>query len=118
MIGRTGFSRRPDADADRGRNGAVNIELPVEAGDAKRRGNRWRGRGQAQNAAEQPDAPSRANQHGKAAGVAVPDVGQVDDEPAGIGPQDAEELLTQRGSAGNIKITSERHNGPATLGTS
>ncbi len=70
--------------------------MQVQARDAECLNRSRRGGSEAQNAPEQPGAAIRANQHGESAGVAKTHVGQIDDEPAGVGPEHAEELVTQR----------------------
>ena len=62
---------------------------------------RWDG-GQAQEPAEQPGPAAGADQHGEPAGVAEAHPGQVDDQPAGAGPEQAQELLAQAGDTGNV----------------
>jgi len=93
---------------DRGLDCGEDIELPVEARDAQDLGHRRRRRGQAQEPAEQPGAAPGAHQYGEAGGVGVGHAGQVDDEPAGAGAEQAEELLTQGWSAGNVELAAER----------
>ena len=53
-------------------------------------------------------------QHGEAAGVAVAHLGQVDDQPAGAGAEQAEKLLAQRWGAGEVKFAAQLGDGDTT----
>ena len=70
---------------------------------------------QAQKPAEEPGEAACADQHGKAAGVAVTHLGQVDDQPAGAG-RSRPKLLAQRWGAGDVKFAAQLGDGDATRG--
>jgi hypothetical protein len=76
----------------------------------------WWDRGQAQEPAEEPGAAAGADQHGKAGCVAVAHLGQVDDESAGAGAEQAEKLLAQRWGAGDVKVAAQLGDSDATRG--
>src|SRR5260370_161719 len=93
---------------DRGLECGEGIEPAVEARDAQDLGHRRRRRGQVQEPAEQPGTAPGAHQYGEAAGVGVAHAGQVDDEPAGAGAEQAEELLAQGWSAEVVELAGGR----------
>jgi hypothetical protein len=53
-------------------------------------------------------AAGDANQHGKPARIAEGHPGQIDDEPAGTRPQQAEKLFTQQRCARDVDFTADR----------
>ena len=67
-----------------------------------------------QKPAEERGAAAGADQHGKAAGVAVAHFGQVDDEPAGAGAEQAKKLLAQRWGTGDVKFAAQPGDGDTT----
>ena len=81
--------------------------MGAQSGDVQPLVHLWRNRGQAQEPAEEPGAAAGADQHGKAGCVAVAHPGQVDDEPAGAGAEQAEKLLAQRRGAGDVKSAAQ-----------
>src|SRR5215470_14906706 len=101
---------------DRVVDGREDIEVPAETGGRQDSGYLRRRRGQAQESAAQPGAAPGAHQDGKAPGVRVIYHGQVDDEPAGGGTEQAKELLAQRGSSRDVEFAAERGDDVAALG--
>ena len=87
------------------RHGGEDLEPRVKAGEAQNGGHQGRWGGQAQDTAQQSGAAGDANQHGKPARIAEGHPGQIDDEPAGTRPQQAEKMLTQHGCARAISIS-------------
>ncbi len=89
--------------------------MQVEAGETQKRGHGERGSSQAENAVQQAGAAVRANQHGKPACVAEGHPGQINDDPAGMRPQYAEQLLTQHGYMCDVQVASDRRDSETIL---
>ena len=99
------------ACADGLRHGGEDLEPRVKAGEAENRGHQGRRGSQTQATAQEADPAGDANQHGKPARIAEGHPGQIDDEPAGTRPQQAEELLTQHGCTRDVDFAADRHDG-------
>jgi hypothetical protein len=97
--------------ADSLRDGGEGLEPRVEAGKTENRGHQRRRGSQAQDAVQQIGTAAGADQHGEPARVAEGHPGQIDDDPAGIRPQQAEDLLTQRGYGRDVQFAADRHDG-------
>jgi hypothetical protein len=106
---------RAGGRAGGGRHGGEYLELHVQAGQAENGGHGGRGGSQPQDAAEQPGAAPGADQHGQPAGIAEGHPGQVDDNPAGMRPQHAEELLAQRWCARDVEVATYLRDGVTVL---
>jgi hypothetical protein len=94
--------------ADGLRHGGEDLEPRVKASEAENGGHQGRGGSQAQDTAQKPGAAGDANQHGKPARIAEGHPRQIDDQPAGTRPQQAEKLLTQHGCARDVDFTADR----------
>jgi hypothetical protein len=91
------------AGGDGLRHGGEDLQPRIKAGKAQNGGHQGRGGGQAQDTAQQAGAAGNADQHGKPARIAEGHPGQIDDEPTGTRPQQAEKMLTpKRGRAMSI----------------
>ena len=99
------------ACADGLRHGGEDLEPRVKAGEAENCGHQGRRGSQTQATAQKADPAGDANQHGKPARIAEGHPGQIDDEPAGTRPQQAEELLTQHGCTRDVDFAADLHDG-------
>jgi len=99
--------------ADGLRHGGEDLEPRVKASEAENCGHPGPEGSQAQDTAQKADPAGDANQHGKPARIAEGHPGQIDDQPAGARPQQAEKLLTQRGCARYVDFAADRHDGVA-----
>jgi hypothetical protein len=97
------------------RHGSEDLEPRVKASEAEKGGHQGRGSGQAQDAVQQAGPAAGADQHGKPARIAEGHPGQIDDDPAGIRPQQAKELLTQHGYGRDVEFAADRHDGVTLL---
>ena len=71
---------------------------------------------QTQESAQQPGLAAGADQHREPAGVTTAHLGQVDNKPAGAGPEQAQELLTQGRGAGSVEFANKFGDGYAAHG--
>jgi Protein of unknown function (DUF998) len=97
----------------RGLNSGEDREVPVQPGDAQHPAGRRRNRGQVHETAEQPGPARGADQHREPAGVTEAHPGQVDNKPAGTGPEQAQKLVAQGSGAGNVEFAGQLGNGDA-----
>ena len=97
------------------RHGGEHLEPRLEASEAEDGGRQGRGGSQAQDAAQQAGAAAGGDQHGKPARIAEGDPGQIDDDPAGMRPQQAKKLLTQYGCGRDVDFAADRRDGVTIL---
>ena len=93
--------------ADGLRHAGEDLEPRVQASAAENGGHHGRGGSQAQEAAQQGGAPAGPDQHGQPARITEGHPGQIDDDPAGPRPRQADEPLTQDGYGRDVDFAAD-----------
>ena len=97
------------------RHCSEDLEPQVETGKTEKLGEQGRRGSQAQDTAKQGGAAAGADQHGKAARIAEARPRQVDDDLAGMRPQQVNESLAQAGRGSDFDVAADCRDGMTTL---